>query len=221
MKATSPKSSKETISENKNSIKGESYTNIESTSSSHQCDDMWMLNFLSLQENKYLERIQDSFIEDRFNFYGLKDKLDGFEDLYMVIQNAKPSKNFEEEGKLYLYAHQRYVFTKLGCESVLDRVLEKEFGSCPKYGCEGIPVIPIGLFNEYGKGKSKVYCHNCECIYEPKGSLKKLDGCAWGSGFCHFLILSYPYQFEKKKLVQYVPKLFGFVLSELDDNDSG
>lgn len=201
-------------------MKTDSFTNKESSSSSTQGDDVWILNFLSKQQNKYLERIQDSFLDDRFNFYGLKEKVENFEDSYMAIQNTKTSKNIEDEGKLYLYAHQRYIFTKAGSESVLDRVLDKEYGSCPIYGCDGSPVIPVGLSNEYGKYNTKVYCHNCGNVFEPKGSLKKLDGCAWGTGFCHFLILSYSYQFDKKPLVPYTPKLFGFKLSELEDNDS-
>lgn len=202
-------------------MRTDSFTNKESNSSSTQCDDVWVLNFLTKHQNKYLERIQDSFLEDRFNFYGLKEKLENYEDSLLAIQNVKPSRNMEEEGRLYLYAHQRYIFTKAGAESVLDRVLDNEYGTCPRHGCGNYPVIPIGLSNECGKSNTKVFCRRCENIYEPKGSLKKLDGAAWGTGFCHFLILSYSYQFEKKPFVQYVPKLFGFQISEAEDNDSG
>lgn len=202
-------------------MKTDSFTNKESNSSSSHYDDVWILNFLTKQQNKYLERIQDSFLEDRFNFYGLKEKIENFEDAYMIIQNLKSSKDLENEGKLYLYAHQRYIFTKAGSESVLDRVLDKEFGSCPLYGCNSSPVIPIGISNEYGKSNTKVFCHNCGNTFEAKGSLRKLDGSAWGTGFCHFLILSYPYQFEKRPITLFSPKLFGFKVSEPEDNDSG
>ena len=70
-------------------MKTDSFTNKESNSSSSHYDDVWILNFLTKQQNKYLERIQDSFLEDRFNFYGLKEKIENFEDAYMIIQNLK------------------------------------------------------------------------------------------------------------------------------------
>lgn len=192
----------------------------ESDTTEEAYDDLWVLRFMNKRQNRYLERIQDSFIQDRFNFYGLKEKVENFEEAYLAIQDQKPSKNFNSESMLYLLAHQRYIFTKTGADNVLDRVLNKEYGVCPRFGCKDIPLIPIGLSNQIGKAYTLTYCHNCNNLFQPKGSLKKLDGAAWGVGFAPFLVLTYPYQFEKKPYREYIPKIFGFAVTEPEENDS-
>lgn len=194
--------------------------NNESGDTEEDFNDLWILTFMSKRQNRYLERIEDSFLQDRFNFYGLKEKVEEFEDAYMAIQDQKPSKNFEMESNLYLLAHQRYIFTKTGADNVLDRILNKEYGTCPRYGCKDIYQIPIGLTNQIGKSYTMAYCYNCNNMFEPRGSLKKLDGAAWGNSFAHFLILTYPYQFEKRSFRAYTPKIFGFVVTEPEENDS-
>lgn len=175
---------------------------------------------MNKRQNRYLERIQDSFLQDKFNFYGLKEKIESFDDAYLAILDQGPSRNFPAESILYLLAHQRYIFTKTGADNVLDRVLNRDYGTCPRYGCKDIPLIPIGLSNQIGKACTMAYCHNCNNLFEARGSLKKLDGAAWGCGFAHFLVLTYPYQFEKKPFREYVPKIFGFRVSEPEDDDS-
>lgn len=183
-------------------------------------EDLWVLRFMNQRQNRYLERIQDFFIQDRFNLHGLKEKIEGFEDAYLAIQDKKPSRDFEREGIVYLLAHQRYIYTKVGADNVLDRVLNREYGICPRYGCKDISLVPIGLSNDVGKHGTMTYCHNCGNLFEPRGSLRKLDGCAWGNGFAHFLILSYPYHFEKKTAEPYIPRIFGFQIAKSEDNDS-
>lgn len=199
-------------------MKTDTGENNESSSSVGGYQDLWVLNFMNKRQNRYMERIQDFFILDRFNLQGLSDKVENYEDAYLAILDQKPSKSYETEEKVYLLAHQRYIFTKIGADNVLDRVLNKEYGTCPRFGCENAVLIPVGLSNDIGQHETMVYCYNCVNLYEPKGSLKKLDGCAWGIGFPHFLVLSYPYHFEKKPYQPYVPRLFGFKISEPKDN---
>jgi len=193
--------------------------NIEESSVSE--DDFWIIRFMSHRKNRYLDRIQDSFVQDRFNFHGFKEKIEEFEKAYLAIRDKIPSRDFATESLVYLLAHQRYIYTKTGLDNILDKVLNKEYGICNKLGCKDIPYIPTGLVNEPGKLGTRVYCFNCEGIYEPHGTLKHLDGCAWGIGFAHYLILNYPYHFERRERVEYVPRVFGFQLAEMEDNDSG
>lgn len=193
--------------------------NNDLSSSVGDYQEFWVLNFMNKRPNRYLERIQDFFILDRFNLQGLSEKIEGFEDAYLAILDQKPSKNYESEEKVYLLAHQRYIFTKIGADNVLDRVLNREYGLCPRYGCDKIVLIPIGLSNDFGHSGTMLYCYNCSNLFEPKGSLKLLDGSAWGASFPSFLILSYPYHFEKKSYDKYTPRLFGFQIAESKDND--
>ncbi len=183
-------------------------------------EDSWIVRFFSIKKNRYLERIQDSFLQDKFNFYGLSSKVENFNEAYLSIQDISESSDFENESIVYFLAHQRYIYTKTGMENILDKVLNWEFGKCCRMGCKDIPYLPLGLSNDYGKSETKVYCYNCENIYNARGNLRKVDGSAWGTSFAHFLILSFPYHFEKKQSEKYVPRIFGFQISEVDENDS-
>lgn len=183
-------------------------------------DDCWVVKFISKNENRYLARISESFLQDRFNFYGMKEKIEDFDTAYQAILDKGEGGIPDTEAVVYYLAHQRYIYTKTGLDSILDRVLDREFGTCHKIGCHDIPYIPIGLSNEPRKSGTKAFCYNCESLYEPRSSLRRLDGSAWGSSFAHFLILSFPYHFEKKMIEPYVPRIFGFQIAEPEDNDS-
>lgn len=190
----------------------------EATSLSY--DDKWLTRFMEKKENKSLCKIHEAFLQDRFNFFGLKEKIEDFEDAYQAIQDKRERSNSETEAAVYYLAHQRYIYTNTGLEDILDKVLNREFGMCYRIGCREIPLIPIGISNEPRKSRTKVYCYNCNNLYEPRGSIKYLDGSAWGTGFAHFFILAYPYHFEKKAYEPYVPRIFGFQIAEPDDYDS-
>jgi hypothetical protein len=43
----------------------------------------------------------------------------------------------------------------------------KEFGRCPRYLCNGAPVLPLGLSNFLGEQRVKLFCSRCEDVYEP------------------------------------------------------
>ena len=184
--------------------------NSESSDSVHNYDGNWILKFMNERENRYLEIIQDFYLNDGFNLHGLKEKIENFEESYHAIQNMAKSKISESEKITYLLIHQRYIYSKTGAENILDRVMSKEYGTCPRYGCENIPMIPNGISSEYGKHFTMVFCYNCCNMYEAKGSLRKLDGCAWGPGFAQYILMTYPSNFEKRKPFKYNPRLFGF-----------
>ncbi|KAL6122895.1 CkIIbeta2 [Nucleospora cyclopteri] len=188
--------------------------NTSSENSEIDYEDFWMGKFSKVREHGLLERIPDSYIQDKFNLMGLKNIVEDFDEAHMAISDNGPSLNILEETKLYYYTHQRYItFNKQGMSSMLDKIKNKEFGCCPRYGCKEAMTVPIGISNEYGKSKTKIYCYNCNNCYEPKGSLKKLDGCIWGTAFAPMLILSNPYHFKPKPVKTFVPKLFGFTVN--------
>ncbi|WUR04097.1 casein kinase II subunit beta [Vairimorpha necatrix] len=196
--------------------------NISSNDSSDPLDNAyWAGNFFSKKEHSFLSRIPDSYMSDSFNLIGLNKKISNIESCYNAILDISESKDFMGETVLYYLVHQRYIYTTTGLEDILERVLNKEYGSCSRVGCS-TPLIPIGCSNEPKVSTTKVYCFNCVCLYSPKGPIKGLDGCTWGKYFPHFLLLTYPYKFKKKKLQQYIPKIYGFKIYEWtnEENDS-
>lgn len=200
-------------------LMGMDATEYDSEQSSISYDDRWITHFTDKKENRYLCKINETFLADRFNFFGLKEKIEDFEEAYQVIRDKRASFNGETEADVYYLAHQRYIYTSSGLESILDKVLNYEYGKCSRIGCKEIPLIPLGLSNEPRKFGTKLYCHNCNNVYEPRTSLKHLDGCAWGLGYAHFLILAYPFHFEKKAYEPYIPRLFGFRIVQSEDSD--
>lgn len=48
---------------------------------------------------------------------------------------------------LYGLIHQRFVSTRQGLAVYKERLLEGEFGACPRVGCHGSFMIPCGLSN--------------------------------------------------------------------------
>ncbi|EEQ83016.1 hypothetical protein NCER_100185 [Vairimorpha ceranae BRL01] len=178
----------------------------------------WTGKFFLKKEHGFLARIPDSYINDSFNLVGLNKKISNIETCYNAILDNTTSKDILEESALYYLIHQRYIFTTTGLEDILEKVLNKDYGSCSRVGCS-TPLIPIGGSNEPKVSSTKVYCFNCVCIYLPKGPIKGLDGCAWGKYFPHFLLITYPYKFKKKKLQEYVPKIYGFRIYEIEEEE--
>lgn len=193
----------------------------DSEESTRSYEDSWVTQFLADKKNQSLLRVHENFLSDRFNLHGLREKIEGFEEAYLAIQDKRASTNYEVESTVYLLIHQRYLLTKIGLEGVLERVLSWDFGECSRVGCKNSPYMPVGLSNEPHKSGTKVYCYNCASMYEPtRSDLKKLDGCAWGTSFPHLLLLTYPYHFEKTISDPFVPRVYGFQVADPDEFDS-
>ena len=157
---------------------------------------------------------------------------------------------------LYLLAHQRYVVSPRGLDTVRRRFLLRNksspllatdakagatsasaqhqvdpiFGRCPRPDCNGAPLLPFGSSDHFGcdsttpttcaDSRSKRYCWCCgETFYHWES---KVDGCAWGSSFCHLFLLTcgdevFPGWKQQRQLRQKQeqvdkPRIFGFPL---------
>ena len=77
---------------------------------------------------------------------------------------------------------------------------EKAYGVCPRVQCGGQPCLPIGLSDEVGVSKVKIYCPRCLEMFVPRGSRSRqatkskgsnafLDGAFFGTSF-PFIFLS-------------------------------
>ncbi|CAD25839.1 CASEIN KINASE II BETA 2 SUBUNIT (BETA PRIME) [Encephalitozoon cuniculi GB-M1] len=183
-------------------------------------DEYWVGDFMRRKENHSIVRVPDEFLEDRFNTIGLDRYIDNLEEVYNSVLDKGPRGNFKEESSLYYLIHQRYIFTKSGLEAVLDKVMSREYGACPRVGCRSVGVIPIGLSDRPQVSSTKIYCHSCVNVYEASGTLQLLDGCAWGRSFPHFLILTHSYHFPSRTCEEYIPRIYGLRICSHDDNDS-
>ena len=126
---------------------------------------------------------------------------------------------------LYALVHARFCLSPRGLDT-LRRLLSSSlsqskmtgrgdcdepsiFGRCPRIGCDGMPLLPCGMSDEYDDAdhdknyrnrRAMRYCISCgEMLLPPKAS--KVDGSAWGTSLCHLLIMTYgaiifPEQFD-------------------------
>jgi Casein kinase II regulatory subunit len=148
---------------------------------------------------------------------------------------------------LYLLLHQRYVLSPRGLDMVRRRFLLKSptclggypnknesidpiFGRCPVLKCRGMPLLPTGEADEFYvppesshgdemaevRRRAKRYCASCRQMFYHWDS--KVDGCAWGTSFCHLFLLVHGAEVfgkwnpsERREHV-HVSRIFGFPL---------
>jgi hypothetical protein len=115
---------------------------------------------------------------------------------------------------LYLLLHQRFCLSPRGLDMVRRRFLAASgssrvtvFGNCPNPSCCNLLLLPLGAFDNYQVVISQVnqttaptretlckrYCYSCRHVYLYRAS--KVDGCAWGTSFCHLFVMMYGKQF--------------------------
>ncbi|AET41070.1 casein kinase 2 regulatory subunit CKB1 Ecym_7224 [Eremothecium cymbalariae DBVPG len=120
--------------------------------------------------------------------------------------------------QLYGLIHARYILTKQGLQAMAEKFDHKEFGTCPRYYCGGMQLLPCGLSDTVGKNTVRLYCASCQDLYLPHSSRHLcLEGAFWGTSFPgvflkHFKELE-DYVEQKNKNV-YRLRIFGFALAK-------
>ncbi len=116
----------------------------------------------------------------------------------------------------------------------------KEFGVCPLIQCNGQPVLPVGLRDEFGIDTAKVFCPKCKNVYHPPpsrsssrassisgsnggGGVGAVDGAAFGTTFPHLFLMTFnnlvPEPLHPDSA--YVPRVFGFRVHRSAHQGSG
>ncbi|GKY92082.1 hypothetical protein MPSEU_000179600 [Mayamaea pseudoterrestris] len=120
---------------------------------------------------------------------------------------------------LYLLLHQRFCQSPRGLDMVRRRIVvardnaSTAFGHCPNASCRNMPLLPVGLDDNYQLLQlannetstrkhfyCKRYCCNCKRVFVLKSN--KVDGCAWGRSFCHLFVMTFGKQFLQSSRVR-------------------
>ncbi|EGA62329.1 Ckb1p [Saccharomyces cerevisiae FostersO] len=72
--------------------------------------------------------------------------------------------------QLYGLIHARFILTKPGLQAMAEKFDHKEFGTCPRYYCNGMQLLPCGLSDTVGKHTVRLYCPSCQDLYLPQSS---------------------------------------------------
>lgn len=124
---------------------------------------------------------------------------------------------------LYGLIHARYITSKAGLTAMATKFERNEFGSCPRYYCDGMHLIPVGSTDIPGQETVRLYCPCCNDIYLPSSSrYLNIDGAFFGTTFPGLLVKMFPeienqcrIRINKFNQNDFGLKLFGFKINEL------
>jgi len=184
----------------------------------------WIEEFTSIRGHEFFCKIDESYITDQFNLYGLYDMFENPKVLIDIITDKNIEKylqlgdnilmNLDKHAEvMYGLIHARYILTTKGLDKMVTKYQNRDFGTCPSFFCDNTAVVPCGLDPQVGQKAVCLYCPRCEKIYHPKKNRHLLvDGAFFGPTFPHLFFLTYP-SLKPMKIAPellYTPKIYGF-----------
>ncbi|KAJ3329389.1 casein kinase 2 regulatory subunit [Blyttiomyces sp. JEL0837] len=163
----------------------------------------WISWYCSLPGHEFFVEVPEFFIEDDFNLTGLNTLVLLYNEALDMILDLEPDPPptsaqmtlIESSAEmLYGLIHQRFLLTKQGLHLMAERLQNSEFGTCPREGCGGAPVLPCGRSDQPSVDTVKMFCVRCCDLYHPReAKFQNIDGAFFGTTFPHLLYLSYPH----------------------------
>eukprot|EP01017_Pseudomicrothorax_dubius_P028635 TRINITY_DN3412_c0_g1_i4.p1 TRINITY_DN3412_c0_g1~~TRINITY_DN3412_c0_g1_i4.p1 ORF type:complete len:275 (+),score=37.30 TRINITY_DN3412_c0_g1_i4:65-889(+) len=197
------------------------YTFYLMSEDSDRGDGGWIQWFCSLAEHQFFVEVDEDYIRDGFNLYGLKQKFPHYEEcIEMILSPDVPEEEdledekfhelYQEATDLYGLIHARFILSPRGLSLAKEKYLKGKFGTCPKVVCDHQHVLPVGLSEELRTSRVKVFCPRCEDIFIPKKKCPDVDGAYFGCSFPMFFLQTYPDLTPQPPSNTYVSKLYGF-----------
>ncbi|KDQ12778.1 hypothetical protein BOTBODRAFT_34238 [Botryobasidium botryosum FD-172 SS1] len=162
----------------------------------------WIAWFCSLPGHEYFCEVSEDFIEDDFNLTGLNILVPFWKEAMEMVLDVEPEDTLKipdvslvesSAELLYGLVHQRYILTRPGLQSMVEKYEAGHFGTCPRVYCQSCHVAPCGRSDLPGLDTVKLYCPNCHDIYTPPSSrFQGVDGAFFGTTFAHLMFQTYP-----------------------------
>ena len=184
--------------------------------------DSWISWFISQPGNEYLLEIDEDYIRDSFNLYGLRPLFQYYEHaLEMILDPDAPNDEdlrdhnyteiFREAAELYGAIHQRFIMSPRGLSLLKQRYIDREFGTCPRMLCVNQPCLPIGVKDQVRQASVRIYCPKCEQVYVPPTKrVGSLDGAFFGPSLPQMFLQTYPDLVPLDLATPFEAKIFGF-----------
>lgn len=200
--------------------------------------EYWVDWFLGLKGNEYFCEVDYEYITDKFNLTGLNSEVYNLQLAIDIITDnckildlendhrrssrefAKDSQEFREDLEhsakmLYGLIHARYIITNSGLQKMHEKYKNGDFGYCPRVYCQLQPLLPVGLHDQPGNSLVKLYCANCEDLYNPKSNRHQcVDGAFFGTSFPAMFFQTFPSAMPAHSTEIYCPKIYGFEMHE-------
>lgn len=184
--------------------------------------DNWITWFVSQPGNEFLLEIEDDYIRDSFNLYGLRPLFQYYEHaLEMILDPDAPEEDdlrdrnyseiYRDAAELYGTIHLRFAMSPRGLSLMKEKYLESEFGLCPRVLCQKQSCLPIGIKDQLRQASVRIFCPRCEQVYMPTGRrVASLDGAFFGTSLPQMLLQTYPDLVPLDLAVPFEAKIFGF-----------
>jgi casein kinase II subunit beta len=202
------------------------------SSSSDFSDDETCIEWLLSQEgNHILCRIEEDYIEDNFNLYGLNKIIPNFrESIRLLLSDAQSVEGCLSAGwtgppyqhllDLYGLIHARYIVTTQGLNKMRRKFQNNVFGQCPDEKFGAFTVLPVGLSDQLRSGVPQGYCPQSGEVYKMPAWGEFLDGAYFGTTFPHLLLMQNPALHGPEGFPvqgsEYIPRIFGFKVRRPD-----
>jgi len=124
----------------------------------------WVNYFLSKSGNSFFCRVDESYINDSFNLYGMIQQVPYYDAALDLICDIDEDEEYSEEHQeliendadvLYGLIHARFIVTNRGLQAMFEKYKNREFGECPYVYCNNKPLLPCGLTNEKKQRRRK------------------------------------------------------------------
>ncbi|KAF4689683.1 hypothetical protein FOZ60_001281 [Perkinsus olseni] len=195
-------------------------TAVDDDSCSYDCG--WIAWYCSLKGHEMFAEVDEDYIRDAFNLYGLRAKVQFYDHaLEMILSDERPDEEdladndfleiYREAVDLYGLIHARYCLTPRGLSVVKEKYLRGDYGTCPRVYCNGQHVLPTGRVGEELRVEPvKLYCPKCEQLYVPRQKHAHLDGAYFGASLPSLFFQTFPKLIPAEVPVYFEPRVFGF-----------
>jgi casein kinase II subunit beta len=189
----------------------------------------WLDSFLAEPRSALFVRIDDDFLTNNFNSYGIKQNVEHFNEAFKLLRKGeRPSRSdadidpaalSKQAEIVYGSLHARYLLTRAGQQLMLEKWRTNIFEQCPRVYCRNVVCLPYGVSEVLGKHTVKFFCPGCNDIYSAtKPEFTDLDGAYFGPNWVHvFLQKNRGLIVPKDPARAYVPKIFGFRIYHSSD----
>lgn len=122
----------------------------------------WINWFCELEGHDFFIEVDEDYITDSFNLFGLKAIVPRYDEaLEMILSPDTPeSEDLKNQNFLDLYQsamdlygliHARFILTPKGLQMMRDKFSKNVFGACPRILCDRQSVLPIGMSEDLSK----------------------------------------------------------------------
>ena len=190
------------------------------------CKKSWSDWFLSTPAGHYFIKIDEDYLNNTYNFYGLRQKIPHFNAAFELIhgpyidpedRTSEWPDDIDNYGIcLFGLLHARFLLTEKGQKRMHKKYINGDFPQCPRTLCKGSKCLPYGKSDNIGQSEVLMFCPNCNDVYYMNNDESiTMDGAFFGPNWVHPFLERYKELVPDEIPEKYVPRIFGFHVAQV------